>query len=100
MKFLATQAGTFKPFVRSRYSLRWRKTTETPVNWDSSTAAAVTTKEDVVDRTTKILEGGVDNFTENNLQVTTMKSELRTSTHIPDYDYYGNNEVEDGEHKN
>lgn len=32
--------------------------------------------------------------------LSTVQPELKTSTHPADYDYYGNNEVEENEHKN
>ncbi|XP_065360292.1 uncharacterized protein LOC135954145 [Calliphora vicina] len=92
----ASQAGTFKPFVRSRYSLRWRKTTETPKAWDSSTASG--SKEDVEKISSKTIDIS-EIPTDNSIQLTTVTSLLKTSTHSTDYDYY-NNEVEEGEHKN
>lgn len=82
--------------MRSRYSVRWRKTTETPKTWDSSTAFPI--KEDVERISHKPTEV-LDNPTDNSIQVTTITASLKTSTHSTDYDYY-NNEVEEGEHKN
>ncbi|XP_011290810.3 uncharacterized protein LOC105261549 [Musca domestica] len=89
---IVCHAGTFKPFVRSRYSLRWRKTTETPKLWDSTTsspkievAATSNTVEDIkklVETSTAAIIGG---------------GTVKTSTHSPDYDYYGNNEIEDND---
>ncbi|XP_037807445.1 uncharacterized protein LOC119600925 [Lucilia sericata] len=93
--FCGTQASTFKPFVRSRYSLRWRKTTEMPKVWDSSTASSVNQE------TEKISLKPIDiseNLADNTIHLTTVKPLLKTSTHSTDYDYY-NNEVEE-EHKN
>ncbi|KAM7360022.1 uncharacterized protein ACRADG_002826 [Cochliomyia hominivorax] len=92
----ASQAGTFKPFVRSRYSLRWRKTTETPKAWDSSTTSAI--KEDVERSSIKTLEGSGE-LKDHSIQLTTVKTLFKTSTHSSDYDYY-NNEVDEGDHKN
>ena len=76
--------------------MRWRKTTENPKVWGSSTNPAVL-KEDVGKISTKNVQT-VDSATENSVLATTSKNLFKTSTHPPDYDYY-NNEVEEGEHK-
>lgn len=66
-------AGTKAPFVRSRYSLRWRKTT---------TAMPETTTGRVVE-----------------LVTSTERPRVGTSTTSPDYDYYGNGEADNMVHK-
>lgn len=97
LNWLACEAGTFKPFVRSRYSLRWRKTTENPKVWDASTNAAII-KEDIDKVSSKNVQT-VDSSTENFIQATTANNVLKTSTHPTDYDYY-NNEVDEVEQRN
>ncbi|KAH8363031.1 uncharacterized protein [Drosophila takahashii] len=61
--------ATKPPFIRSRYSLRWRKTT------------------------TVVPEAAV------NIVTTTDHPNLATSTANADYDYYGNGEAENVVHK-
>ncbi|EDW58998.1 uncharacterized protein [Drosophila virilis] len=65
--------ATKPPFVRSRYSLRWRKTT---------TAIPETTTGRAVE-----------------LATSTEHPKVGTSTASPDYDYYGNGEAENMVHK-
>ncbi|XP_017076365.1 uncharacterized protein LOC108111418 [Drosophila eugracilis] len=64
---------TKPPFIRSRYSLRWRKTTTV-----APEAAGVSTI---------------------NTATTTEHPKLPTSTANVDYDYYGNGEAETVVHK-
>lgn len=66
-------AGTKAPFVRSRYSLRWRKTT---------TVMPETTTGRVVEPVTS-----------------TERRKVGTSTTSPDYDYYGNGDADNIVHK-
>ncbi|KAI8044856.1 uncharacterized protein LOC128259373 [Drosophila gunungcola] len=66
--------ATKPPFIRSRYSLRWRKTTT--VAPEASTASAI-----------------------NAVTTTTHHPKLATSTANADYDYYGNGEAENVVHK-
>ncbi|XP_075149425.1 uncharacterized protein LOC142223413 [Haematobia irritans] len=82
----ACQASTFKPFVRSRYSLRWRKTTENTKTLDSTTTAP---KHEISPSVVPI------QIVDEGMKST--QTIVRTSTHPPDYDYYGNNEIEDND---
>ncbi|XP_073820403.1 uncharacterized protein [Musca autumnalis] len=87
-------AVTFKPFVRSRYSLRWRKTTETSKLWESTTSSP---KLETVAAPTMNSVENVKNLVETS--TTPSAGIVKTSsTHPPDYDYYGNNEIEDNDH--
>ncbi|XP_013097500.1 uncharacterized protein LOC106080631 [Stomoxys calcitrans] len=92
MALVATcRAATFKPFVRSRYSLRWRKTTEFPKTMDSTTTAPQPPMGPTVDPV-KAMDKA-----ENLQSKTTDQATTKTSTHVPDYDYYGNHEMEDND---
>nr|XP_016926762.1 uncharacterized protein LOC108007581 [Drosophila suzukii] len=64
---------TKPPFIRSRYSLRWRKTTT--VVPEAPTGSSI------------------------NIVTTTGHPSLASSTANVDYDYYGNGEVENVVHK-
>ncbi|KAH8419119.1 hypothetical protein KR222_005598, partial [Zaprionus bogoriensis] len=67
-------AVTKPPFVRSRYSLRWRKTTTpTPLGTTERASPVETTS--------------------------TEHPKAGTSTVSPDYDYYGNGEADNIVHK-
>ncbi|XP_017131858.1 uncharacterized protein LOC108149022 [Drosophila elegans] len=68
--------ATKPPFIRSRYSLRWRKTTTV-----------------VPEATTGSVNNAVTTTT------TTDHPKLATSTANADYDYYGNGEAENVVHK-
>ncbi|XP_016952169.2 uncharacterized protein LOC108025987 [Drosophila biarmipes] len=63
-----TIVATKPPFIRSRYSLRWRKTTTVAPEAPTGSAIHVVT--------------------------TTDRPSLATSTANVDYDYYGNGEAE------
>ncbi|KAI9584713.1 uncharacterized protein LOC119634544 [Glossina fuscipes] len=86
---VACHALTFKPFLRSRYSMRWTKTTEAPKH--IGVILASTTPQDVsTSKTLKAYDSTVTSFINNIPSV-------KTSTHLPDYDYYGNNELDDSD---
>uniref|UniRef100_A0A1A9VYC4 Uncharacterized protein n=1 Tax=Glossina austeni TaxID=7395 RepID=A0A1A9VYC4_GLOAU len=89
-RLIATcHALTFKPFLRSRYSMRWTKTTEAPKH--IGVVLASTTPQDVsTSKTLKVYDSTLTPFINNIPSV-------KTSTHLPDYDYYGNNELDDSD---
>ncbi|KAH8355879.1 uncharacterized protein LOC110186956 [Drosophila serrata] len=71
---------TMPPFIRSRYSLRWRKTTTTTTMAppEATTAPALPAQEAVTP---------------------SVPPRLATSTANVDYDYYGNGESDNTVHK-
>ncbi|XP_017026505.1 uncharacterized protein [Drosophila kikkawai] len=70
---------TLPPFIRSRYSLRWRKTTTTTMAPPEATTAPALPAQEAV--------------------TPSVSPRLATSTANVDYDYYGNGESENIVHK-